>query len=78
MHPDGTSVQTIDGFDLTWGTNHLGHFLLTELLTPLLKEAAKVGRERPRIINVSSVCHKMMALDLDRLEFDGTQPIENL
>ncbi len=66
--------KTSDGFDVTWGTNHLGPFLLTELLTPLLLRTAKEGKEkgeRPRVINVSSVAHRMFPLEFDRLDFDG-------
>ena len=35
--------KTEDGFDMQLGTNHLGHFLLTELLMPLMKESVTSG-----------------------------------
>uniref|UniRef100_A0A915PJG7 Uncharacterized protein n=1 Tax=Setaria digitata TaxID=48799 RepID=A0A915PJG7_9BILA len=44
---------TEDGHELTWQTNYLGHFLLTELLLPLIKKSSN-----GRIINVSSSLHK--------------------
>jgi len=43
---------TRDGFELAFGVNHLGHFLLTILLAPLLRAA-----EHARIVNVSSQAH---------------------
>ena len=45
----GTPGLTRDGFEITLGTNHLGPFLLTELLLPRLREAPQ-----GRIVNVSS------------------------
>ena len=38
------NAKTEDGFDMQFGVNHLGHFLLTELLMPLLKSAAKANK----------------------------------
>ena len=35
--------KTEDGFEMQIGTNHFGHFLLTELLTPLLRKSAASG-----------------------------------
>ncbi len=45
--------ETSDGFELTMGTNHLGPFLFTNLLVPLLRSA-----ERPRIVNVASDAYR--------------------
>ena len=44
--------ETTDGFELQFGTNHLGHFALTGLLMPNLLEAAA-----PRVTTVSSITH---------------------
>ena len=49
--------KTEDGYEMQFGTNHLGHFLLTELLMPLLKESAATGH-KARIIIVSSMGHE--------------------
>jgi len=44
---------TADGYDLTFGTNVIGHYLFTVLLLPSL-----LASPRPRVINVSSLAHR--------------------
>jgi NAD(P)-dependent dehydrogenase (short-subunit alcohol dehydrogenase family) len=53
---------TEDGFELHLGTNHLGHFVLTRLLLPLME-----GREDARVVTVSSNAHKTVR----RIAFDN-------
>ncbi len=49
----GTRALTRDGFELTFGVNHLGHFLLTRLLETRLREGAPA-----RVVNLSSQAHR--------------------
>ena len=57
--------RTKDGFELQFGVNFLGHFLLTELLLPKLKKA-----KGSRIVHTSSVLHEKGSIDLDDLNFE--------
>lgn len=46
---------TAQGYDLTFGTNVLGHFYFTKLLIPLLLAGAKTSSDgKARVVNTSS------------------------
>jgi NAD(P)-dependent dehydrogenase (short-subunit alcohol dehydrogenase family) len=53
---------TADGIEMDFGVNHVGHFLLTDLLLPLLKKSAPA-----RIVVVSSSMHTGGTIDFDDL-----------
>jgi NAD(P)-dependent dehydrogenase (short-subunit alcohol dehydrogenase family) len=53
---------TKDGFEMQMGVNHLGHFLLTNLLLDLLKSSAP-----SRILNIVSIVHFMGKIERDNL-----------
>ena len=55
--------ETKDGFELQFGTNHLGHFALTARLI-----GAMEGREDARVVTVSSNGHKLGRISLDNLQ----------
>jgi NAD(P)-dependent dehydrogenase (short-subunit alcohol dehydrogenase family) len=53
-------TRTVDGFELQFGTNHLGHFALTNLL---------LGHVSGRIVSLSSVAHRNGRIDFDDLNW---------
>lgn len=55
--------HTADGFELQFGTNHLGHFVLANRLASLLRDGG-------RLINLSSGAHHIANVDLDDPNFD--------
>jgi NAD(P)-dependent dehydrogenase (short-subunit alcohol dehydrogenase family) len=65
-----------DGFEMTLAVNHLSHFLLTNLLLPLLKRSAA-----PRVVTVSSMVHtsgRMVFEDMNsELIFNGFHAYSN-
>lgn len=54
---------TAQGFELQFGTNHLGHFALTGRLLPAL-----LPRPGSRVVTVSSVAHRLGSIRLDDLQ----------
>ncbi|XP_031172118.1 dehydrogenase/reductase SDR family member on chromosome X isoform X4 [Sander lucioperca] len=63
MVPEG---QTEDGFEIHFGLNYLGHFLLTNLLLDTLKRSGRPGR-CSRIVNMSSATHYAGEMHMDDL-----------
>ncbi len=57
---------TKDGFELQFGTNHLGHFALTGLLLPILEMSPG-----SRIVTVSSIAHNPGVIDFEDLNGDS-------
>lgn len=58
--------KTKDGFEMQFGSNHLGHFALTALLLPLLQRTPD-----SRVVTIGSLAHDRGAIDFDNL--DGTK-----
>jgi len=58
--------RTVDGFEIQFGTNHLGHFVLINRLLPLLNASA-------RIVNLSSAGHRFADVDLNDPNFERTE-----
>ncbi len=54
---------TVDGFEMQFGTNHLGHYALTGLLLPLLLRTADA-----RVVTVSSGAHQFGKINFDDLQ----------
>ena len=54
--------HTVDGFELTFGCNHLGHFALTGRLVDLLQ-----ATRGARVVTVSSLTHRMGVMDFENL-----------
>ncbi|HSR98844.1 MAG TPA: SDR family oxidoreductase [Kofleriaceae bacterium] len=62
-------LVTDDGIELTFAVNHIGPFLLTQLLAPRLEASAQTAPTAgpSRVINVSSIAHTRGRLHLDDL-----------
>src|ERR1700679_2599123 len=57
--------HTVDGFEIQFGTNHLGHFVLVNRIAALI-------RTRRRLVNVSSAGHRRANVHLEDPNFEHT------
>jgi NAD(P)-dependent dehydrogenase (short-subunit alcohol dehydrogenase family) len=62
--------QTEDGFETQFGTNHLGHFLLFQLLAPILLKSATPDFHS-RVVGVTSSAHRKSGIRFDDLNFES-------
>jgi NAD(P)-dependent dehydrogenase (short-subunit alcohol dehydrogenase family) len=63
-------METADGFELQFGTNHLAHFALTGLLLPLL-----VNAEQARVVTLSSIAARGGKIDFADLQQTAYRPM---
>ncbi|KAF2846693.1 NAD(P)-binding protein [Plenodomus tracheiphilus IPT5] len=66
--PEG---KTADGFETQWGTNHLAHFLLIQLLLPTLQESAKKSPGfASRVVVLTSSAHRDGPINWDDFNYE--------
>mmetsp|Transcript_22614 Transcript_22614/g.31516 ORF Transcript_22614/g.31516 Transcript_22614/m.31516 type:complete len:329 (-) Transcript_22614:60-1046(-) len=65
------------GFEMQFATNHLGHFLLTLLLLPALRETAALGGARGRVVCVASEGHRLARQGVDFGNLNGSKGYSN-
>ncbi len=65
IQPISERRSSSDGFELTFGIGHLGHFTLTAGLFPLLLKSAA-----PRVVTVSSLVHRLGSFDWNDLQME--------
>ena len=72
-------TTTSSGIEIHFATNHLGHFLFTNLILDMLlrgaRKAAKAGSTR--IINLSGGWHKFSPVRFDDINFSGKEILED-
>ena len=58
-------ARTVEGWEMQFATNHLGHFLLTGLLLPALRKG-----DPARIVNLTSAGHRFSPVEFDDIHFE--------
>lgn len=56
--------RTVDGFEMQFGVNHLGHFLMTNLIAPTLADGG-------RVVLLSSTGHRMSPIVFDDINYEN-------
>lgn len=65
---------TEEGIEIQFGTNHVGHFLFTNLLMDQMKNAAQSSESgSTRIVNVTSAGHRLSPLRFHDYNFEGKE-----
>ena len=60
-------MPTIEGWDLQFAVNHIGHFILTKGLMPAMQKA-----DEPRLVTLSSTGHKLSGIQWDDVNFENS------
>lgn len=67
-----TRQLTVEGIEAQFGANHIGHFLLTNLLMPQLLAAAKTNAPGvTRVVNLTSLGHRLSPVRFHDYNFEG-------
>lgn len=61
--------RTTDGFEMQFGTNHLGHFALATGLLPALRAGARAGAGNARVVALSSSGHRLSDIHFEDLNY---------
>jgi NAD(P)-dependent dehydrogenase (short-subunit alcohol dehydrogenase family) len=65
--------KSVDGYEIQFATNQMGHALLVKLLLPLLQSTAKLPDADVRVINMTSIAYKQaprQGIDFETLKTD--------
>jgi NAD(P)-dependent dehydrogenase (short-subunit alcohol dehydrogenase family) len=80
-----THQHTAEGIEAQFGSNHIGHFLFTNLLLPLLLRSAQNSTPgATRVVNLTSLGHRLSPIRFHDYNFEGKplpeeeQPAKNL
>jgi NAD(P)-dependent dehydrogenase (short-subunit alcohol dehydrogenase family) len=66
--------HTAEGIEAQFGSNHIGHFLLTNLLMPQLLAAAKSNQAgATRVVNLTSLGHRLSPVRFHDYNFEGKE-----